>query len=670
MSATSHSQAPAGRDALPWLAAAALTVLAWLALGATSAHNAQIERMVEEELRGELRENVSKWELDLQAALDDALLDVRTSRDLVTTQDRLRRRLRWFDSAFVWTPPTGGALATPGDLLLPGATRNTLDGAAQACIRVTAEARNGSIDQIEAARSAGCRGQTLAVHLLATNEAARALREAGRRIEAFRLIDRIPAPDLGPFSAWRTDPILLQALVEGRLLRGSLAWEGGDEPGGLAILRSLVDDALSLEVQDLDRAMPSVQNALKLLADNGADTNSTRAHIHTAEARLEAWRFVQSLLIRPVSRASSEGPRFELHLIGEHPWAVYWLPPEADGRGVALLMQPQRLLEDFLRTESGRYRSALVVRDPAHRVIGGAMNAADAPETTVSFAVALAHSTVAFTRDYSDARTSPLLDAWWTARNIVTAVCIVLGFGALLMISRAEKQHRELLQRQREFTTRVTHELKTPLAGMKVMAENLAAGAFRDERQAKTMAARIVQEADRLTARVNEVLQATRKREVPPMEPVDLEEILLEAIDEWGPRYEQANIRLQADMEPLDPVLGEPRALRDAFNCLLDNALKYRREDVESEVWLNARTVSTNAEIEVIDNGLGVPFEQRGRIFDRFARVEGNNRGRSGGHGLGLAQVAEIVSDHKGTVRCEDGVDGGARFVVLLPLIP
>ncbi len=84
-------------------------------------------------------------------------------------------------------------------------------------------------------------------------------------------------------------------------------------------------------------------------------------------------------------------------------------------------------------------------------------------------------------------------------------------------------------------------------------------------------------------------------------------------------------------------------------------------------MWLNVIDEDKFAVIEVIDNGMGVPLDQRKRIFEPFVRVEGSNRGKSGGHGLGLSQVVEIVRAHGGTIACEDGVDGGAKFVVRLP---
>ncbi len=261
-------------------------------------------------------------------------------------------------------------------------------------------------------------------------------------------------------------------------------------------------------------------------------------------------------------------------------------------------------------------------------------------------------------------------DEQWIVPLGIIAVCALVVFGALTAQAKLMWRQVELLNRQRAFTTRVTHELKTPLAGIKVMAENLEAGAFRTPEQRADMARRIIDEADRLTSRVDEVLAVAREHTIPSPEPFDPEEAVFEAIDQWGPRLEQAGVTLTADLHPTDEVVGDSRAMRDAIGCLLDNALKYRREErSDSRVELALLQEGRNVLISVADNGLGVPRNMRRAIFDRFVRVEGPNRGKAGGHGLGLNQVKQVVEAHKGTITCTEGIDGGARFEIRLPAL-
>ena len=242
----------------------------------------------------------------------------------------------------------------------------------------------------------------------------------------------------------------------------------------------------------------------------------------------------------------------------------------------------------------------------------------------------------------------------------------LIGVGALFARVTADRQQEELLVRQREFATRVTHELKTPLAGIRVMAENLELGA--DEGTTVAFAARIITEADKLSGRIDEILAAARTRA--PIRPVEysLEPLMQRIVREWTPRYADAHILLRTTLGPTAPVVGDPVLLRDAVVCLLDNALKYRRTDrMDALVEVSLRQEGRSAVIEVRDNGIGVPEAKRKVIFQPFARVEGPRRGKAGGHGLGLSFVADAVKAQRGTVECGEGIAGGARFTVRLP---
>jgi len=117
---------------------------------------------------------------------------------------------------------------------------------------------------------------------------------------------------------------------------------------------------------------------------------------------------------------------------------------------------------------------------------------------------------------------------------------------------------------------------------------------------------------------------------------------------------------------PAQPEVAtvRPVQLRDALSNLLDNALKYRHPERAGVCMVRLRTERRWLTVEVVDNGIGVPSDKRKAIFERFARVEGPGRGRAGGHGLGLAFVAEAARAHHGKVECREGIDGGARFLV------
>jgi signal transduction histidine kinase len=233
----------------------------------------------------------------------------------------------------------------------------------------------------------------------------------------------------------------------------------------------------------------------------------------------------------------------------------------------------------------------------------------------------------------------------------------------------ADRQERALRTRQQEFATRVTHELKTPLAGIRLMAENLEMGAVNDPQTAKEFAGRIVGESDRLTQRVNEILQAAREPAGPERVDIDLQDLLLDLVEEWEPRFDDAGMILHTELGRCAIVRANRTALRDAIANLLDNALKYRRSDIpDPQATLRLIQEAKQAVIEVEDNGLGVPESKRKSIFERYSRVEGPGRGKAGGHGLGLAFAKEAIVAHKGRIQCNEGLEGGACLTVRIPV--
>jgi len=200
------------------------------------------------------------------------------------------------------------------------------------------------------------------------------------------------------------------------------------------------------------------------------------------------------------------------------------------------------------------------------------------------------------------------------------------------------------------------------------MAENLELGAV-DPRMVEAFAGRIISESDKLTERIEEILAVARSRSPARPVPYDLGVLVEDVLKEWEPRFQDGGVALRRRIDPVDLAVGDVPLLRDCVVCLLDNAFKYRRPDhPRPMVEVLLRQEGRTAVLEVIDNGIGVPPNKRRAIFQPFARVEGPGRGKAGGHGLGLAFVADAVARHEGRVECTEGLGGGARFVVRLPL--
>jgi two-component system, OmpR family, phosphate regulon sensor histidine kinase PhoR len=246
------------------------------------------------------------------------------------------------------------------------------------------------------------------------------------------------------------------------------------------------------------------------------------------------------------------------------------------------------------------------------------------------------------------------------------AIAGALGLLALIGSFQADRRQREFVARQQAFIARVTHEFKTPLAGIKLMAESLQMGFPQNPEQSEIFIEKILMETDRLELRINEVLQVAKRAELKKMELIDAEMLMLELYDVWHPRFSEIKGVLRLEREG-NEFFGDLDLIKDALNNLLSNAIKYRNPNRNLRTIFRIEEKGNWMEFSVSDNGIGVPVTERKRIFERFVRIETDNRGFSGGHGLGLAFVAETAEAHKGTVRCTDGINGGAKFSFRIP---
>ena len=241
----------------------------------------------------------------------------------------------------------------------------------------------------------------------------------------------------------------------------------------------------------------------------------------------------------------------------------------------------------------------------------------------------------------------------------------VLGFIAIYGSLKADRQQMDFIQRQQEFIARVTHELKTPLAGIRLMAESLE---MNQDSQTAPFIEKILQESTRLESRIDEVLQVAKDTEIKKLVRMDTEMLLLELYDIWQPRFQDVKGVLRTECDSVE-IMGDEILLKDAIQNLLSNSIKYRHPNRNLRCILSIQATGKWIKISVVDNGIGVPQVDRKRIFERFVRIEGEHRGFAGGHGLGLAFVAETATAHKGWIRCTDGLQGGVTITLGMPIV-
>jgi two-component system sensor histidine kinase SenX3 len=239
----------------------------------------------------------------------------------------------------------------------------------------------------------------------------------------------------------------------------------------------------------------------------------------------------------------------------------------------------------------------------------------------------------------------------------------------VLVVVEDTSERRRLESVRRDFVANISHELKTPVGALALLAETLL-----DEDDpvvTKRLAERLASEAFRVGNTIDDLLELSRLEIDPGLatDRVTVAQFVREAADRVRPAAEQRAI----DIEVHEPsarlaVVGDRRQLVSAVTNLLDNAVKY--SEAGSTVEVRARTDGRWVDVTVHDSGIGIPRRDLERIFERFYRVDRARSRDTGGTGLGLAIVRHVASNHRGEVRVESREGVGSTFTLRLPAGP
>ncbi|TAN20337.1 MAG: GHKL domain-containing protein [Actinomycetota bacterium] len=226
---------------------------------------------------------------------------------------------------------------------------------------------------------------------------------------------------------------------------------------------------------------------------------------------------------------------------------------------------------------------------------------------------------------------------------------------------------RHLDEVRRDFVSNVSHELKTPIGAMGLLAETLSSE--NDLEIAKRLSVRIQNEAFRLGRIIDDLLDLSRieSDDIPAPEPVEIEKMVTEVVNRIGSSAEVRHVTIE--QSPADSpcyVIGDRRELMSAVYNLLDNAVKYSESG--SKVLVELKTDGQTVDIAVKDQGIGIPSRDLERIFERFYRVDQARSRATGGTGLGLSIVRHVANNHNGNVFVESREGSGSVFTLRLPL--
>ena len=224
------------------------------------------------------------------------------------------------------------------------------------------------------------------------------------------------------------------------------------------------------------------------------------------------------------------------------------------------------------------------------------------------------------------------------------------------MLDRLEAAQRQ----QRAFVADASHELQSPLTAIRAQVE--VALAHPESVRWASVAAEILDDCDRVERLVRDLLFLARTQEVSrprPTEPLDLDDIVLE---EAARTRVGASVEIDTSRVSAAPVLGNRDELGRLVRNLVENAARHARSTVQ----LAVAAEDGGARLDVVDDGPGIPAEERERVFDRFYRADFSRSRDTGGTGLGLAIARAIAEGHGGELRLVDSV-AGAHFVLDLP---
>ena len=230
-------------------------------------------------------------------------------------------------------------------------------------------------------------------------------------------------------------------------------------------------------------------------------------------------------------------------------------------------------------------------------------------------------------------------------------------------------ERRRLEEIRRDFVANVSHELKTPIGALGLLAETLTVEP--DPEVSQRLASRIHAEAFRVSRIIDDLLDLSRieSEEAPPREPIYVNLVMAEAVERVRSAAEQRRITIELD-EPDPPihVVGDRRQLVSAIHSLLENAVTFSYE--EATVKVSGCQADGEIRLSVSDTGVGIPTRDLERIFERFYRVDHGRSRSTGGTGLGLSIVRHVASNHQGRVEVDSREGEGSTFTLVLPNPP
>ena len=252
-----------------------------------------------------------------------------------------------------------------------------------------------------------------------------------------------------------------------------------------------------------------------------------------------------------------------------------------------------------------------------------------------------------------------------------TIILLIIFIFTIIVVFRQKK----LTEMKNDFINNMTHEFKTPISSISLAAQMLNDSSVRKSpAMLQHISTVITDETKRLRFQVEKVLQMSmfeRQKATLKLQEVDANAAIDNIVNTFKLKVEKYGGQIEAKLDAEDPIVNvdEMHFTNVIFN-LLDNAVKYRKEDEPLKLVVSSRNRSNSKlEISIADNGIGIKKENHKRIFEKFYRVSTGNRHDVKGFGLGLAYVYKMVHELGGEIHVDSELNIGTKFIITLPLI-
>ncbi len=260
---------------------------------------------------------------------------------------------------------------------------------------------------------------------------------------------------------------------------------------------------------------------------------------------------------------------------------------------------------------------------------------------------------------------------WFLTPSIIFTLILLITFIVTLVLVFRQKKLTEL---KNDFINNMTHEFKTPISSISLAAQMLSDDTVpKNDKMVKRLSGTINDETKRLRFQVEKVLQLSmyeNQKAKLNLREIDGNELIAGIIHTFTLKVEKNGGKIISDLRATkrNIYVDDMHFTNVIFN-LMDNAVKYRRQDTPLELKVSTWNESEWLFISIKDNGIGIRKDDIKKIFDKFYRVHTGNLHDVKGFGLGLAYVKKIITEHKGTIFAESEIGIGTRFIIRMPLV-